>query len=78
MHRYTPSSTDRRSEIGFRMRNALLGLAAMGLFLGYSVSAWIPLLPSSIGALSSSVLAAYIGTYRDGLGDLFRYISMAA
>ena len=75
--RYTPSATDRRSEVGFRMRSALLGLAASGLLLGFSVSAWVPLLPSSIGALGCSVLAAYVGTYRDGLGDLFRYVWVA-
>lgn len=70
--KYKPLEDD--VDLEFKMTNALLGLILSGAFIGWKIAKQIPFFPGWIGALGGSSMLGYAGTFRDGRGDMLRFL----
>ena len=61
-------------DLEFKMMNAIIGLVISGAFIGWRIAKMIPFFPGWIGAIGGASVLGYGGTFRDGRGDMLRFI----
>jgi hypothetical protein len=60
----------------FSMARSMLALAFMGAFIGYTISKFVPLLPTALMAIAAAGGLAWLGNLDIRVGDLARVMAM--
>mmetsp|Transcript_10318 Transcript_10318/g.9966 ORF Transcript_10318/g.9966 Transcript_10318/m.9966 type:complete len:388 (+) Transcript_10318:182-1345(+) len=63
-----------KGSIKFKMINSIVGIILCGTVIGWSISRYVPLLPGWLGAVTSAAFLGYLGTLKDSIGDVLRFV----